>query len=256
MTKRVAILGAGPVSAYVYSACVDRGIFPTIVAESITKSPYGAFWFRWIPKFLSHTFAPEKIEILSYGDKETYISKQWGKDLDPDLYPSSFPESKIEAWGYDPSIILAKLWRNAKVTKRPITDDEDIWSLAKIFDCIFLTFPSFESRRINAHYTVEVPTIRVKNSFPVSNKVYYDGGEGKIVRVSFLFGNIYYELVKDCEYNLPGEYGKFIDLHPSTPAWTNQIEKNVFYIGRYAEWNRHMLAHEAYEKAINILEQL
>jgi hypothetical protein len=256
MTHKIAILGAGPVAAYVYTACKSRGIIPDVYAKEVTKAPVGAFWLRWVPRNMEQQFPRESIEIIPVGNKEQYIRKQWGESA-VKTKSCSFPNVMYKEYGYDPALVLPVLWRDCEIKLVESLSDEEIQKVAKSYDVVFQTFPSQKSIRELSEYVVRVPTAVYTNPIKqIENRIYYNGLMEPTVRLSVLFGKVQYEFVAGSEIT---EYegatiGSFVDLHPDTPSYENASAENIFYIGRYAEWRRHMLVHEAFLKTNMILK--
>jgi hypothetical protein len=253
MKAKIAILGGGPVAAYVYRACLDSGFNPTILSKEITSAPAGAFWLRWLPDPLEELAVKSSIQVTPIGSKEIYQIKQWGEN--GRFLPCSFPDEAYKSEGYDPRIAIPLLWGNvASATPFVYENDAQIMSLATEYDLVLQTFPSNESLELNRQYVVKVPTKTCSHSYD-RNFVFYNGDPGAIVRVSILFGCIHYEYSTKVPATEIDPTGHFMDMHPNVREWSYRPRNNVHYIGRFAQWKRHMLAHEAYTSTKEILKE-
>lgn len=260
---KIAILGAGPVAAFVYRACIDFGMPDVdidVYGMSQTKAPAGAFWFHDVPKYLKSELTAYDILIIPDGTKENYVRKQWGEAVDPES--SSFPRDPKIAIGYKPDEVLPLLWEGASLRVTGEMPDERIrlMSFTGDYTVIFQTFPSEEAKDFYKSYMVRIPTLSyaMPDDF-TRNEVHYIGDLGDTVRLSFLFGRCHYEYVRDhifeAEMLEVGKVGSFMDIHPNAPSWDpkRSAGKNVYLIGRYATFQRHYLSHEAYQETLDVL---
>ena len=97
---------------------------------------------------------------------------------------------------------------------------------------------------------------RLRESDPSKNFVVYNGThEGLVVREAQLFGNHFLEFPKGLtqehdleEWPIDLKGYKVVmlkDLDPRTKPW-HQPKGNIRLIGRWAQWDRKILSHDAY----------
>ena len=262
----VAILGAGPSAAYALTACRSYGIEAEIITNRAPSVMFpGPFWLR-----LNPTGAPipkQSMHIYSDGTSENYLRKQWG-DIDLSTVLTSFPTQARTELIYEPALVLTEMWKNSSVLMCSDISDADIKDIAKDNDVVFVTFPTSKSRNALNKYAVKFPILSYSKSnkperIPDTNFCLYVGTmESKFVRISYLFGRFHTEYPSDHIINQDiigdGILCYAPDTRPDTPEWdpTDVPAKNVYLIGRHAEWNRKVLSHDAYEKAKSIIEKL
>lgn len=263
MSRKVAILGMGPSAAFAVLACRHTGITPTVyssVSPSVSVPPVGAFFYHKVPGAEAQSIYPTTITVIGVGGKERYFSKQWGYNGE-----STFPAEPYADYGYEPSSVWRYLWGGQEITSHAPFTDESIAALAKDFDFVFQTFPTDTARTSMSQYKTIFPatTVRVRSTVMLSddlfispNTIIYDGTElHPFVRASSLFGILTKEYPKDYQISTREQVVMIPDLLPSCPEWPENATpaKNVFLMGRWAEWKRHMLAHEAYDRVWRIL---
>jgi len=256
---KVAILGAGSVSAFILAACKEYGINPDIYTKGSASSPAGAFWYHWIPKSIDQI--PSKtILIYSVGDPEGYVSKQWGSESRIDYRSSSFPRMVRSVQGWDPRKVYPIMMGFSNIIYSG-RDQGDEYSLdkSKEYDLVFQTYPTEHHKESKGSSLVFTPTTSYNLGGGTHyNSVIYNGNkDDEVVRLSILFDYIHYEWVKwkviKPDPNMI--IGGFNDIHPSTePVLESGIADNVILMGRYACWDRRLLSHEAYDETRVILE--
>lgn len=266
--KDVLILGGGLSAAYISAACHDAKA--TFDVKTLAKSPktFGAIWLRWLPDRIAQKYSKHLINIIPVGSEDTYLKKQWGKSN----FKSSFPSSTYEAQGYDPNEVLDDLWATDAyyVVSSSITDSM-VKALSKNYGVVFMTFPTEECKKDSVNYQFNTPCavwdltsgdVYEQPRVPLGNRVFYLGNKTNVVRHSQLFGKLYVEYIHSYIPNVDniGKFGKiywFTDLHPKTPVWDEECVPagNVYLVGRYAQRDRKVLAHEAYQRALDILEK-
>jgi hypothetical protein len=266
----LAILGMGASALYAKSAIENSGVAYELDIYNlgdIRISP-GAFWLRLLPEGLAgESIIAEPIHIEGIGSKNDYTLKQWGR-----VFPSSFPEKERIEYGYNPLILMTRMFNNRSsdfnVIKldKPLTDVVIADSLSD-YDLVFQTFPTDKAKKVQGKFIIKTPfsseKISKKEPSEWGNKVVYFGSmENPIVRTSLLFGYLYREYVSSVKFSKDqyDQYhcGYFPDLHPETPEWDiyDVPADNVVLLGRYAEWSRKVLSHEAYQKTLEILKEI
>jgi hypothetical protein len=257
----VAILGCGPSAAFAYRACRDVLGGPseaTVHVYGIHKDyPKGAFWLHWLPESVlsSPLVLPGRITVQSIGTREEYVYKQWGRT---DI-PSSFPYGSHVEHGYAPAIGLAALW-NPTVSPQPgdlptvfneKLDEARIIEIAEEYDIVIQTFPKMAEKYPAVKFPIAwkvMPNIHFTRDL---NRVLYDGTSSHVVRSSWLWGVESHELVSGTPTDFWEQNGFEIqwrwDIPPDVEAVLAEPPKpNILYLGRYAEWRRKALSHEAY----------
>ena len=260
----VAIIGSGPGSVYIYQACIDNKINPIIISKSRVNFVPGAFWLRWVPAKFENLLRQENIVFYSRGNYEEYEKIQWGRCYGNSSFPSS---SRVET-GYNPSKALAVMSRNMKFDPTfPHVEDRDIRRICSEYDLVFLTFPMESWLKSRAYYLVSFPIYTSCKSADHNYTIYNGVPGSKIVRESNLFGKKYIEFShfatrNDVMNSLPvfdsTERINWIrDFIPECPELdSSEIpSKNLKPIGRYAQFKRKMLSHEAYSEANKIIKE-
>jgi len=149
MTIKIAILGGGPVAAFVYRACRDFGIPNAdilIYTQAIIQEISGAAWFRSIPK-LSETNNLESVSIhvFGVGDSEEYFNKQWTSKNKIQNRSSSFPDTAYVSTGYNPRECLRPMLKDANVVITQKLRDWQMKEIAEENTLVFQTFPTKEA---------------------------------------------------------------------------------------------------------------
>lgn len=268
--KKVAILGAGATAAYINAACQrfkGDDVTVKVYTDKIPNPPVGAIWFRNVPNDLKSVVTAHTITVVYLGTAENYLRRQWG-NIDFDKYPTSFGSGtdKSPSKGYKPADVLPHLWNDAQIvlTRHKLTD-EDVFMYASRFDVVFVTFPLMYSIVcLEARSLVRIPVIEAEAPGYSQNIVIYNGTSvGHMVRISQIYGKIFVEypthhILDQKAIGINAKINTVHDLHPAMaiPTTPPNLPSNVRMIGRYAEFKRHMLAHEAYTKTMTVLEDL
>lgn len=264
---QVAILGAGPSAAYAYRACKNKRIAKEVEVDVLSnvpggKYPPGAFYLRWLPTPLCFICEEHNIYTDSIGNAEMYVKKQWG-DIPVDGHSSSFPTEPTIVTGYNPEEALQSLWGNTtyvlvgKISATMISEQ-----IAPEYDVIIQTFPTEESIEENSDRMVKYPLLTFKKVQHGHNFITYNGEDNFVVRFSSLFESVHIEYAPKHIMNMDvvGNLGEVVymkDMHPSIEKWDKErvADKKVHLLGRYAEWDRHKLSHDAYDDTLAILEK-
>jgi hypothetical protein len=242
---KVAILGAGPTAAFIARACLDCGIRPDVFAAKRVHPIGGAFWIYEVPESIA-PFVSDKqpIYISKIGTAEGYAQKMWG---DPTL-KTSFSSIEEVSWGYSPEEVLPLLWGDLSYEEEYLKSDEQVALLARSYDLVFQTFPTKKSLDQQGTWREPFFIINHRVWSGQINEVTYDGDLfSPYLRASYLFGWRSVELRERVELLNPYEKGvSGWKLHPGTPRWTTAPAKNVILLGRFAQWDRKLLSHQAY----------
>jgi hypothetical protein len=267
---KVAIFGFGATGAFIQKACNDRKIYPTVFTDKINFIQPGAFFIHEIPgPMMDEAYRYRiSIRVFSIGLKSVYnrrqgflesydSSFQQGMDLDKAVYVGDILQEI--AYGAGRTHITCKL------------TDESCIRLSHSFDISFLTFPLQVDTHKFGDKKFWVPVVVGKSDERnCTNYILYNGtSEFPFVRQTKIFNNIYEEYprdftaseIQDLAKNTYGDTGDILhipDLDPDVlPVETVVYKgKNLHLIGRWAEWNRHMLAHEAYDKTAILVDKL
>ena len=258
---KIAIIGLGASGAFAARAAYDMGNDVEIYATQNGKMSPGATWLHWLPEDMSQQVAPANIYVIGKGTGSSYSRLQWGQ-----VFPSSFPKEPVWEKGYDPEVVLAKLVPsscNVNFVPFPLSD-ADIRDLSTGFDLVFQTFPTRESKEQQPALVPFVAAAQFGNANPDVNYVVYNGtGKGIVVREAQLFGNKFLEFPKNMTleevYGLhPVEtgwqYTVLKDIHPNTKPWSHSDPK-IKLVGRFAEWDRRVLSHDAYARVQTIIQE-
>lgn len=267
---KIAILGGGLAAAYANCAIMEyRRKYQAvhlnweILTDKLSPPPRGALYLRWIPEEYRNQVSKISVNTYHNGTREEYVRKQWGDILINDN-SSSFAEDKTEE-GYDPQEAFKLMIGGCPtIFGRSLLDD----SLEKIgidYDFLLLTFPTEKAKAfyMNNKYMVRVPTVTYETEGNNYNFIMYNGEPGFIVRVSKLWGIMTIEYTPDHIVNMDnvgegGMIGGFMDIHPSAPEISRSYipVSNMFPIGRYATFKRHLLSHEVYASVYDFLETM
>ena len=263
----VAICGMGISGAFIARACKDYATYAgveidiTVIADTKGSIPSAAFWLRKVPDSVANGFYAQNITISSWGSREEYIRKQWGEQIEG--YTSSFPnEVKVEKgfFAVNPiDVLLAGIklsWLSVKVTQNILA------ATARSTDLVFVTFPTADSIEERRKFLLMYPVVSnpIVNQF-AQNELIYVGVPGRMVRITKLRNYFAVEYTHDHKVNMDNISDNNVvsyvqDMHPLTPEITfNELPwDNVFPVGRFAQFKRSMLSHEAYDRAWEILK--
>lgn len=272
---KICILGTGLAGAFAFQACKDAGIKADVYSKTeIGSAPPGAVWFHWLPSSIQAK--PIKVVYTSIGFKEEYISKQWGTYRAGQT--SSFPRTTRIESGFEIAPNLPKLWEGAEITLVDSFSDVEVGKLAKQYDLVVQTFPTDFSVRALGKYRVRIPILTT----PISVKfehihlhytklgdvsdaqiiTVYNGVDiDKWVRRTYMQDSVHTEFPSHFKTDnwavFPDEkVGFYMDLHPDTPPYFNQIAPKIILVGRFATWDRKYLSHQAYLDVYTKLKNL
>lgn len=261
MPNKIAIIGFGPTAVFAAKAAHDMGCQVEIFTDHQNPMPPGATWLHWLPEDVSGMFSPTQIYVIGKGTSEQYTKRQWGQ-----VYPSSFPAKPVWEVGYDPVVVLDKLLPTVcNVNLIPFRmSDTDVKDLSVGFDLVLQTFPTREDKMNQPQLLPFVAAARMGSEDPTKNYVVYNGTkDGIVVREASLFGNHFLEFPKGMdEQEVYGETHlvgyKVVtlkDLDPRTKP-VQQPEGKIKLIGRWAQWDRKILSHDAYGLAVKFIEEM
>jgi hypothetical protein len=257
----VAIIGGGVSAAYVYQACQAAGVESRIFAlDLMTSPPPGAFWLYELPPQWDDGMIQAHIIRITYmGTPEGYNRKLYGDTA----IKSSFPAQEQYKFGWEPREWMPRMWDGAVFEHSHITSDRQLGELANEFPLVITTIPlPSDARRQPSK--VELCACTMEAKFPTNMIIYNGVGAMPNVRSSLLFGWLSHECVRQMDFThniCSGAMGtRITKLHPKSKILKDvqleheqQPRHNIVRIGRYAQWNRKILAHECYAKTTNLL---
>ena len=263
---KVAILGTGPSAAYAAMACEEYPIEYDIISNRTPTTFFpGAFWVRLNPTSYIRTVKRE-VGIYSVGTAEGYLRKQWGI-VDPAWFlETSFPAKFKKEMAINPYELFKPFWKSQNITLMRSLSDIEIKGIAKDYNLVIMTFATQRSKEVMKPYTFTYPFVSyIPNEVALlagESYCIYDGYESHfIVRMSYLFGHVHLEYAKDYipKKELVGD-GKITwvpDTLPDSPEWdpTDVPSENIVLSGRFAQWKRKVLSHEAYDQTKKAIEE-
>lgn len=260
---KVAVIGLGPSAAFAARAAHDMGCEVEIYTTGANKMPPGATWLHWLPEDVTNRFNPVQIYIVGKGTETEYVKRQWGTKG----ASSSFPKEPVWEAGYNPSEVLDVLVPsqcNVNMIAYPMSDT-DVKDLSQNYDLVFQTFASQEAKEFQPLLVPFVAAAKIGTQNPEKNYVVYNGTkEGIVVREAQLFGNLYLEFPKNMSeqevrelHDVTGfKLVTLKDLSPLSKPWQTPKDSKVKMIGRWAQWDRKFLSHDAYNLAMKFIEEV
>lgn len=255
---KVAIIGSGPSSMFGVMACNDNGIEPHIYRKEGFNSPFGAFYYHWLPESYIGKVDLHDIEYTYLGTEEVYLRNQWGDNTPNE---SSFGKYSFEL-GFNPMDVDSVFVKHAKyyIAGTNKLEESEITELCNIYDIVFCTFP-FKAYKDKAEMTFR-PVVRKQSRFPEDyNMITYNGtSKYKWVRRSELFGSQYteYTTVLDISNN-EGTLSFVPDLAKDLSISYEGLPDNLLFVGRFAQMKRKLLSHQSYHRvmeAINAIKNM
>jgi hypothetical protein len=250
---KVAILGTGPGAMFSIMACNDLGIEPYTADMSKVKAPAGAFYYHWIPERYRSLCKVYPIQYKYLGDEAGYIHKQWGDWISTG---SSFGGYKLHE-GFSPAEVHRAFLADAEYIPQDFPKDildNYVLRVCRDYDIVFCTFMLDRVKKLVNPIFRPVETEFISDASP--NKITYNGSsDTKWIRQSALFGMLYTEYPRFVD--LPGKPGKLstiMDLHPSARFPKLELPRNLHMVGRFAQVDRRLLAHCAYNRVKEILD--
>jgi hypothetical protein len=263
--KTIAIFGSGLSAAYVYYAAKNQSYDCEFFTDKPldTQPDLGHVLLRWVPPTVEAK--PYPIWFFSLGSIFKYLERMQRPETD--LKRTAFPKNgRTELQAFNPNFVLKEMLpEEAKVTYGKFSDEE-IALLAKKYDWSFVTFPLQQSKHQDrlAFYwsyvlhdqSLMLPNMAIYNAtdqFPWTRFTQYWN------TLTWEFSHIEYPAGK--EDSLPprpnswAEPKRIADVAPNLPEFYSPYEK-VSLVGRWARWNKSVLAHDAYMQASTILKEI
>jgi hypothetical protein len=261
---KIAVIGLGPSGAFAAKAAHDMGCDVDIYTTTTNKMPPGATWLHWLPEDVTSRFTPTQIYIMGKGTEKEYVKRQWGSDK----ISSSFPKKPVWEAGFNPTEVLDVLVPDAchtHIVPHPMSD-VDVKDLSRGYDLVFQTFATQESKNFQPPLVSFVAAASIGRSDPEKNFVVYNGTkDGIVVREAQLFGNHFLEFPKNMSIQEVRElhpddgkhsYISLKDLDASTKPWLEDKSSKVKLVGRWAQWDRKVLSHDAYKLVQKYIKEL
>lgn len=274
MKNKIAIFGSGLSALYVYAACLDNGwnadfytdrAFSNRAASSSPSPLPGPVKLDWVPASIKLERQP--IWLFSMGSVEEYLLRM-GRDPKIDS-KTTFPISgRQEIYAYNPVQFFEKLKPNkhSEVILGRFSDT-DIFEISKLYKHTFVTFPLKES--FSGRELVRYWIFSMENSMSLSmpNMVIYNATQNFAwTRFTHYWGKYMWEY-SHTEYPVtatpvqpprPNSWAdpvKIFDIAPNTEEYKIEIP-SITAVGRWARWNKKVLAQDAYWQAEKILKEL
>jgi hypothetical protein len=214
---------------------------------------------------------PERVKIESYpvwlfsmGNRSDYLLRM-GRDPSKDS-KTTFPENgRTEIRAYNPEQFLAKLQpdKKSKITLGRFSDTE-IVELSKKYMHTFVTFPLQENRANKKLVQYWIYILENGSSLSLPNMVIYNATKKFAwTRFTQYWGRYMWEY-SHVEYpveNMPprpnvwAEPIKIFDIAPGEEE-CKIYSKEITLVGRWARWNKSVVAQDAYTQVKNILKEL
>lgn len=247
----VAILGTGPAAAFCHRACMDNGIAPEVYGErDHLEDPHGYFWLHGLPASSGAmaSYALDTIYVIPVGELREYYGMQLWSDPTAD---TSVPDRAKVVNGYNWYDVKDWLWEGHRdIREVRFYDMAHIREETKGFDLVFVTFspPELARRQPPARkiWVTEEPCDRKART---NWCLYNCTGWGTWLRTWQLFGARGTEWAED-----PG--GRAIVQRKLDPRCATVQEQGKYvFVGRFAQWERKFLCHQAYDRAVSFLQQ-
>lgn len=256
---KVAILGTGPSAAYAALACDSYEVESHIISKQSPSIFYpGAFWPRSNPTEMELPLST--IYISKVGTAENYLRKQWGEVRPYWLDETSFPSESSFEYGFNPYEFFGAIWKDRDIHLSQELTDDAVSAISDEYDLVFMTFPTEKSKKALDSNLIKYPIVSYKSNLIGNSYCVYDGEtHDKIVRISNLFGFVHNEYGKNyipsMELVGSGQITWVRDMPPDTPEWDPEDTPadNVYLLGRFAQWSRKVLSHNAFENVTDIL---
>lgn len=259
---RIAIFGSGLSAGYILAAVNDLELEADIyTATPLDKVPnLSHVLLREVPPNYKETFQPERVTFFSTGTREAYLARM-KRFEDRKSSKTAFPETgRSELYIYNPNNVLSVLLPPSTPYTIAKFSDEEIEEIAGTYEWAFVTFPLQRSIRSDkfVKYWMAQPA-GLKSYMP--NYAIYNGTNDLMwTRYTCYWGTERWEfshLEFPAEGPAPMAEGAMLvsDIAPGIKEYVSLIPR-LTLVGRFARWNKAVLAHEAYSQAFEILQTL
>jgi hypothetical protein len=248
---KVAVLGCGPAGLLAAHACARAGVDFDVISLK-RQSPIGGAQFLHVPiPGITGDSGDGRVNFYKHGVKEVYASKVYGDPEAPTSW-DSYEEGDHEVWNMQAA--YQQLWetyqgniREAKVDHGFISSNL-VWEYDKIFSTIpktYLCFMNHDFRSQPVWIDMD-PAEEIQDSAIIYSGLRSD----EWYRASNIFG---YSSLEYPDLTVKGEAVRRISkpLSNNCTCWDSTPMLHMF--GRYGEWTKAPLIHDAYYGAINAL---
>jgi hypothetical protein len=256
MPSKVAIMGFGPSAIYAIMACNSADVIPDVIANGPTISAAGAFYYHWLPNGARDAVGTtERIHYKYAGTAAEYVRKQWGDST----LASSFGKYEDIVLGFSPAKVfdaVCKVHTFKPILHKGVKISDEVVLFSCInYDIVLCTFALKELREINRHIFMRRP-VTIEDCSESDNIIEYNGLVGDTwCRRSQLFGKLYTEYIKFTDIPSGTTITTVPDLDPRIPAISMpNLPDNLFFVGRHAQLDRTLLAHDAYARVQEIVQ--
>jgi len=251
--RRVAIFGSGLSAAYVYAACLDNDVEVDFFTDNRKPEFFGPVKLSWVPQRVKAKLWP--VWLFSLGTKKDYL-----KSMGRSSGSTTFPETgRLETLAYNPTEVLEQLPMEGKVTLGKFSDNE-ILQLSRNYDHSFVTFPLQQSKGegklvpywlwLLKNQNVSLPNMVIYNgtvNFPWTRYSHYWD-------VS-MWEHSHQETVEPLCPAIGAELRRIFDIAPGVKEYNSPYPK-VAMVGRWARWNKEILAQTGYAQTDKILKEI
>lgn len=260
---KVAILGSGPSAAYSAMACDEYSEVQYDVLSNAPPPTFfpGAFWPRVNPT--NKIFPMHNVYISCTGNASEYLQKQWGVVREDWLEETSFPKQSRQEVVYSPYDFFGTFWKDKEIIiTESLSDKRIAEQIAKEYDWVFMTFATNKSVAEQKSFLINYPIVSYETDTLLNYCIYDGDTHDFMVRMSSLFGYVHWEYSKDyipkVELLGSGRVTWATDTMPDTPEWDprDTPASNVTLLGRWAQWSRKILAHDAHYETTRVLEKI
>lgn len=254
MTRDVAVLGCGPAGLLAAHAAFSTGNRVTIISNGATPSKIGGAQFLhcYIPG-ITQTEPDGKVTFEFFGRPEVYAQKVYGDPSAPTSW-LAYEAGDHPVWNMQ--VAYDNLWeRYSRLIVNQYVDWNLIPELVEQFDLVMSCIPApaiCPHRDADGSPTCEFTSQPVwideqGGNLPSMTIIYNGRPDFAWYRASNIFG------VQFVEYPMHLDGGRRI----VKPLWTNcPGPERVERLGRYGQWQKGVLIHDAYFGAMNALQHV
>lgn len=261
----ITILGTGLSAAY--AAWAVHAIAPMARVEILGPKPVataGAIWARTNPT--PYEMPLHNIGVTLRGKADVYAQKQWGT-LDPTTAHRRSSQMEVER-GYDPALLMRKTFLKFQPAISQFRQQSEVLTLAANRTAVIQTFSlDFKAQQ----QLVRIPVVTHPSDSTEFMYCSYNGLAGDpVVRESLLFGRMFYELpfnatAEQVNSIAAGAEGRMVVYPLDIPPWCEQqpltweqrhLAPNVLLVGRYPQFDRTHLAHQAFDDVQKFLREI
>lgn len=246
MQEKAIILGCGPAGLLAAHAAALSGVDDLVIISRKRRSPIGGaqYLHREIPG-ITDSMDPSEVTFVKKGSAAVYAKKVYG-DMSAITSWDLYAEGKYEIWNmrqaydilwdmYEPLIVDAPV--DYESVRAMSKEGQVISTIPKRAACPNPEAFVWQSQPVWLEYGTNVPTSAD------DMEIVYSGLVGdRWYRQSNMFG------WRGIEY--PAQQENAVEV--SKPLYTSfEGDPDVIYAGRYGEWKKGVLVHDAFEKVIN-----